>query len=278
MPRRLHCKVLFWVIAWFAVSPAGAQSKFAPVFERFAQSGNHTALISDLFDAARSGVDATTEVPVLLDFIQSNRSSAGVEEARGWICILASNLLLRLPSAETLRVFQRAADLFESQLDLPAGTAGAKWAVSIVSLTAFIGIQPSPRGLTIIYGMTDDADDRAQGVAIGALARLRPLPARAKALLLSRSAKISGKLSGPVVFGSLTFAADDPDVLQTLLKYAESQNVEEQFSATQALAGLNPIPPVAIEEFRRLESRPELDQNVLANVKGALDRAASQIR
>jgi len=278
MSRRSRSKISFWVIAWFAISPAGAQSKFTPVFDKYAQSGNHAALVSELFEAERSGVDAMTEVPALLDFIQLDRGSEGADDARAWICILAGHLLLTRPSAEMLRVFQRAADLFESQLDLPSGTTRAKWAGSLASLTAFIGIQPSPRALIIIYGMMDDADERAQGVAIGALARLKPLPVRAKALLLSRSAKVDGKLSGAVVLGSLAFAADDPDVLQTLLKYAESQSVEEQFSATQALAMLNPIPPVAIEEFRRLESRPELDQNVRANVKGALGRAASQIR
>jgi hypothetical protein len=62
-----------------------------------------------------------------------------------------------------------------------------------VLLHRLCAIQPSPRVLALMYKMTDYKDGYYQSVAFQALARVRPLPSRAKELFRTRLVRQPGK-------------------------------------------------------------------------------------
>ncbi len=141
-----------------------------------------------------------------------------------------------------------------------------------MALTAYAGFPPSAKALTLMYQMTDYKDERAQGIALGALARLKPLPSEAKALLFGRMIETGTKMPVPQILDILTYAVHDPDVLSIFLKVAEGDNVNAQIRATDVLSRMDPIPQQAEVVFRRLQKRSDLDGTVAAHVSVAIDR------
>jgi hypothetical protein len=238
-------------------------------FDRYKISHDQPALRQELGDLAYHDCDLRVEIPALLAVLSNANDPVIADFARGMVVVLAR----RLTDGD---LFRAAIPIFESHL--PDDTDNSrketdKWEGSVVMLEAIFGFPPSSRVLALMYRMVDyKYDPWAQGLAFEALANLQPIPLEAKELFRSRMLKTEGKVSGADLLPHLAPGVSDPDVLRMFLISAESQDVKEQRSATFALANRNQIPPDAVELFRRLQLREDLDQNVEANVRGAINR------
>ena len=124
--------------------------------------------------------------------------------------------------------------------------------------------------------MVDNKDQGAQYLALTALARLRPVPDKAKQVLFSRIAPIPDKLSGVSMIRILFKAREDQEVLQrfvkTLADFAQSQNPNDQRPAIEALSQLGPLAQPALEALRRVQQRSGLNEETKASVQEAIHR------
>ena len=260
------------------LTPVWCQSRYAAIFEKFARTGDRSTFLHEMSDANQGPTDIRVEVPVLVEVIaSSNNSPIAQEEARGRLCMLAFSRPLAYDNPIEREIFRPLVSVFEWHLNEAEKDSESKWGVSIVALTAHLGFPPSPQALTLIYRMLNYRDQRAQATALLALSRLRPLPEEAKRVLFSRLEKLGGKASGPETLSILAYAIQDSDVLQTFVKFAESADVNEQEIATETLSRLTPIPESAVEVFRRLRKRDDLDSRVEANVKAAIRRIDNRV-
>lgn len=265
--KRMAIVACSWLIsAAMLPMPVSGQSKYAPLFEKFRQTGDDRELRRELIGVNVKFVDLDSEVPVLLEVISSARDPTSVEQARGFLMLMAMYHPLEGEK------FHPAISVLERHLSEALADENSKWGVSIVGLTAYVGLTPSSQGLALMYRMAEYKDESAQGLAILALAKLKPIPPEAKQVLFTRLNKIAGKISGPPVLSALTFAISDPDVLQAFVTSAESEDVDNQRIATQVLSSMSPIPRSAVNVFRRLQQRKDLDEQVAANVRAAADK------
>ena len=111
--------------------------------------------------------------------------------------------------------------------------------------------------------MFSDWNEASRGVVLIALARLKPIPERAKAMLLSGVEKVDLK-------SKLEIAIDNPDVLKVFLKYLDSDDVNEQRLVTQVLSQAGPSARPTLDALRRLQQRPDLDAEVARHIDDAL--------
>jgi hypothetical protein len=223
-----------------------------------------------MHQADQSGIDFREEIPFLIGVISSDNDFAILELARSRLLGFAYDRILQNnPLFSDL--FRPAQPVFERHLEEAETDENSVWGAAIISLTTFVGLQPSSqRVLALIYRMVDDKDERRQGAALIALARLKPLPSEAKRVLISRTAKTEGKTSGPEVLEILGFAIADLDLLRILLKSAAGNDVLGQRAAVRALSRADPMPKEVLDLFRRLLQRKDLDENVAPTVKDAL--------
>jgi hypothetical protein len=245
---------------------AWCQSKYAGPFENYRRNRDPAAFGKEMQKAEELGIDLRDEVPFLLGVIASSGDKLIREEARLSLFTLAWGQVLNdHPSVK--EVFRPAVAVFEAHLDEALIDESFGWGSSIASLTAFIGLQPDERSLALFYRMLDYKDKRAHGIALTALARLKPLPSAAKRLLLSRTGNYPLRERLEV----LAFAIEDSDVLQTYARYLESNDIEEGRLATRMLSRIGPQAKPALELLQRLQQRSDLDEEVAANVKAAID-------
>jgi hypothetical protein len=276
----LRSTLTFCICCILSAEAAPGQSKFAPIFEKLQRTGDRSAFRSEIMLVNRQGFDFRVEVPALLHVLSSSTDVVAQEEAGARLCHIAFDHPLAYSTPIEREIFQPAVELFESHLDEALKDENSLWRLPILVLTTYLGFPPNPRTVALMYRMVDDKDSGAQGFALLGLARLRPLSAEAKQVLFSRLTSGHDKnVSGRKVLEILgTYAIDDPDVLRIFLKSAESQDVREQAKATEVLSRLTPIPAPAVEVFRRLEKRNDLDEEVAANVRAAIDRLENKAR
>jgi len=250
---------------------AWSQSKFAAAFDKFRRTGDRAVLYKELNGANHLGLDLRIEIPALLDVVSYSNDPVALDIARGEVCSLAFEHPLEVD------VFRPALLVFERHLQEAESDERSVWGSSIVGLHAIFGFQPSSRVLALMFRMVDYKDTWSQSAALKALARVQPLPKEVKELFRSRITKQQGKISGPELLPTLVYALPDPDALEILTTSAESDDPKTQRIATQVLSRMSPIPQPAAEVFRRLQSRKDLDEDVKANVKAAIDRIENKI-
>jgi hypothetical protein len=257
--------VCSWVLflGLYADSVFG-QSKMAGVFENFRRTGDKAALLKELSEAEDSGIDLRVEIPVLLNIISYGDGMIEQTAASSEVCALA------YMHAGEVDEFRPAIQIFERHLSDKKGDV--PWGLELVMLHAILGLQPDAQTLALIYEMTGDISIRAQGLALAALGRVKPLPKKAKDLFRSRIPKQEGKVSGAPILESMEYALPDPDVIKMIATSAEGNDFDEQRAATRILARMNQMPLQVVEVFRRLQGRGELDQIVAASVRAAVDR------
>jgi hypothetical protein len=255
----------------FAFMPAAFAQRYAPVFENYRLSHDRGAFMRQMEAAEKDGIDIRVEVQFLVNSLSSGTDPLIQERAESCLFILLNRELNNLDPAVG-EVFRAAIPVFESHLNEAELDRNSRWATSLVSLTAFAGLQPSSRALRLMYRMVDDKDERTQGLALLGLARLKPLPSEAKQILISRLVKAPDKMSGPDVLGILTYALDDPDVQTILLESASSDDPKAQWAVVNMLYTLGPPPPRALDILRRFEERQDLGKDLAETVKAAIAR------
>jgi hypothetical protein len=249
---------------------ASGQSKFAAAFDKFKVTGDRPALDKELADTVDHDCDLRVEVPALLKMISSNNDPVMTDLARGVVYVLA---MRRRTDGD---LFRAAIPVFESHLPVNPDIDRKEtdpWEISLVMIEAIFGFQPSPKTLFLMYKMVNyKYDPWAQGLAFEALANLQPIPLEAKELFRSRMVKTEGNVSGVDLLPHLAPGLSDPDILRMFLRSADSPDVKEQRAATRVLANMTQIPPDAVVVFRRLQVGVDLDVNVAANVRSAINR------
>lgn len=255
-----------------------AQSKFAGPFENYKRTGDKTAFDNAMAEMRESGqaIDFRKEVPVLTDLVAAGSDLMTQNLARDMLLSLAYQLGIGLWISSSVfdpkssELFRPAMAIFESHLKEallePEDTHG--WSHPIASLTALLGLQPSPPTLVVLYRMAKSKHLGDHGLGLLALARLKPLPPEAKRIILSRTESLGVRST----LDALGFALDDPDVLNIFLKSILSDDVGVQRDATKRLSWTGTYPEPIRDVLRRLQQRKDLDEYVAEHVKAALDR------
>jgi hypothetical protein len=271
-------KILIGYLVLALSSVIWAESKYAGPFENYKRTRDKTVFDQEIAEIRESGgIDFRQDIPFLIDLVASSGDLLVENQARDVLFGLAYYGLFLSPGLDPSfsELFRPAVAIFESHLDEalkePEDTHG--WSHPIASLTAFVGLQPSPRTLTLFYRMAKSKSPGDSGLGLIALARLKPLPLEAKNIILSRT-KSTGLQSNAEI---LSFAIDDPDVMKRFLKSLESDNVDEQRAATKRLSWMGAYPAPIRDALRRLQQRKDLDEDVFTNVKAAIERIDNKL-
>ena len=243
-----------------------AESRYVAPFENLRRTHDLTAFGGDLRKAREEPVaDMGQDITYLLDVVSSTDNDPAVQvQALQELYMIA--FALANYTTEPIEAFRPAIRLFEAHLDEALADPTSKWAWSIVSLTAFVGLQPRPRTIALFRLLVDSKDERVQEIAMVALARLHPRPAEAKQTLISRLDKVHAGVRILVA----SYALDDPDFLAILTKFLEGTDPDEQRDAIRILAGSGGIAKPALPALRRLQQRKNLDPEVARNVNIAI--------
>lgn len=258
--------VVCLLIAFLWAGSAFAQSKLADAFAGFRKTRDEGVLRSDVNRAVDSGVDLRAEIPFLANIVARSSDATEQRLAGATICLLAA-----LHQSEG-DVFRPAVAAIEGRLT--AGLEANEFADELVLLHALLGLQPDSETLELIYRMTSDKRVRLQGIALGALARLKPVPEEAKDIFRSRLTKQPDKASGQEALEAMEPALWDSDILRMVSGAAEGPNSAEQRTAIRILARMNWLPPQVVELLRRVQARGDLDPMLADTIRVALDRAS----
>jgi len=258
---------------FLALASAGAlaQSKYEAPFENYRRTLDMQAFGEGIRNAGSQTTHFDEDVKYLASVLAPGSFDATAQEiARQELDVLAFGVMAYSGSASVQNSFRPAMEALQQHLPRDLGDAESKWAGSLVSLTAFVGLQPNSPMVGLIYRMLDGKNKRLGNIALLALARIKPLPPDANKILLTRGAGLDPK-------GRLemwAFALDDPDVREAFLKYLDSENVEDQRLATLVLSQIQtPAQPI-LGHLVQIRSRKDLDAQVAANLDRALAHKA----
>ena len=270
-------------LLWAAVllpSVAGvlcAESRFAIPFENLRRNHDSKAFGEEIRKAREHDSTFDEDIAYLISVVSSTDTEQAVQdralEELFFMAFDRANYTTRQIDA-----FRPAIPVFERHLNEALADTNSKWTLPLLSLTAFAGLQPSPQTVPLFYRVLDAKDDRRKDLgpadrttwlaALIAMARLHPRPAEAKKALLARV----GKLDSEETMGVFSYALDDPHFLAMFAKYLESTDVEEQRSAMRLLVHAGALAAPALDTLRGLQQRRNLDNEVAANVKAAIDK------
>jgi hypothetical protein len=248
-----------------------AQSKYEAVFETYRRTLDVQALDEGVSEAHRKVTHFDEDVRYLASVLEPGGFDETAQEAaRQELDAIAYSVIAYSGSASIQDYFRPAMEAFQKHMPEASADTESKWARSLVSLTAVVGLQPNPPMVGLIYRMLDGKNKMLGNIALLALARIKPLPPDANKILLTRGAGLDPK-------GRLemwAFALDDPDVREAFLKYLDSENVEDQRLATLVLSQIQtPALPI-LGHLVQLRSRKDLDAQVAANLDRALAHKA----
>jgi hypothetical protein len=255
-----------------ASAAALAQSKYEAPFENY----RRTLDVQAFGEAIRSAGGQTThfdeDVKYLASVLAPGSFDATAQEiARQQLDVLAFGVMAYSGSASIQNYFRPAIEALQAHIPGASADTESKWAGSLVSLTAFVGIQPTPPTVGLIYRMIDSKNQRLGNIALLALARIKPLPPGASKILLSRSAALDEK-------GRLEMwacALDELDMREAFLKYLDSEDVEDQRLATLVLSQFNGSTQPILDQLALLRGRKDLDAQVAANLDRVFARKGS---
>jgi hypothetical protein len=255
-----------------ASAVALAQSKYGAPFENYRRTLDMQAFGEGIRNAGGQTTHLDEDVKYLAGVLASGSFDATAQEiARQQLDAVAYSVIAYSGSASIQDYFRPAMEALQKHMPEASTDTESKWARSLVSLTAVVGLQPNPPMVGLIYRMLDGKNKRLGNIALLALARIKPLPPDANKILLSRGAGLDPK-------GRLeiwAFTLDDPDVREAFLKYLDSENVEDQRLATLVLSQTKaPAQPI-LDQLVRLRSRKDLDAQVAANLDKVFARQGS---
>ncbi|MEO8368839.1 MAG: hypothetical protein ABI806_06545 [Candidatus Solibacter sp.] len=265
MKLHLRISIRLLLVAASLSSVGLAQSRYAAPFENYRRSHDSEKLGNELRDV--SGIKFSEDIPYLIGVISNDNEETLVRWARLKLLTITSGLV-GVDIAAIQDRFLPAIPVFENHL-ASASTDDEKfqWAMSIASLTAFVGLQPTPDGLSLFYRMVESGHEGNRRIALLALARVKPLPAKAKGLILHH---YPGEFPSARL-GRFAFALEDADIQKEFVSFLDSDEVQDQQLAAKTLADVGPRARPALAALIRLQNRPGLDETVARNVKKAID-------
>jgi hypothetical protein len=159
------------------------------------------------------------------------------------------------PGNDLAEVFQPAIDALKPHLREAMVDPASKSAFTLVAAIAFPGVQADDETQQFLYTVADSSAPQPQRlVALLGLARLKPLPARAIQVLLS---KTSGLTAGAKLY-MLVHALSDREIHSEFAKSLASESVTEQKTAAGVLATTADCGS-ALDDLLAVKSQTDLD-------------------
>jgi hypothetical protein len=247
-----------------ASSLVWAQGGYALPFENYRRSHDGAKLTEELRDLG--GINFSEDIPYLIGLISNDPDDDLVGEARVRLFTISSGLI-GTNYAKIREAFTGASAAFERRLAVAPVASAPNWEFSIASLSAYVGLQPTPQARALLLRMLTSKNEGAAKLAMLGLARTRPLAPEAKAMLIEDAGweKRAWRLV------ACAFNLDDADVLKAFLTYLENDDVQEQQQASKILADSGPMARPALDSLLRLQKRPGLDPNVSRNIEKAIE-------
>jgi hypothetical protein len=240
-----------------------AQSKYEAPFETYRRTLDVQALDEGVSEAHRKTTHFEEDIRYLVSVLEPDGFDETAQEAaRQELDAIAYSVIAYSGSASIQDYFRPAMEALQEHMPEASADTDSKWALSLVSLTAVVGLQPAPSTVELIYRMLDGKNTHFRNIALLALARIKPLPPDANKILLSRGVALDPK--GRLEMWSL--ALDDAEVREAFLKYLDSEHVEDQRLATLVLSQINVSPQPILDQLLRLKGLKDLDPQVAANL------------
>lgn len=251
---------------------ARAESKYTAPFEKYAATKDIQGLRDDLRAIAQKPINYGEDVDELVKVLTSpTLDSNGFDVATTELLMIAAGAL-SFPDDTVTDVFQHALDAFKQHLREALSDQTSKWAFTLVAVTAFPGVQPDEDTAELLYRFAESkAPEPQRSVALLGLARIRPLPIRARDTILSDTRT----LTPDARLGIWGYALADPEIHAQFVKSLSGDNVAEQRVATRVLARTADC-HAALADLRALKSQAALDQTVATNVQRGLDRCGDK--
>jgi len=247
-----------------------AESRFATPFENLRRTHDLGTFGEEMQKALdQPTTNGPEDVAYLADVCSDDKDELLQDKALRELEVLAFEIAQS--TAKPLDAFRPVMAVSEKHIDEALAKPSSKWAGTLAWLTAFAGLQPSPRAISLLCRALDDKDNRMTDVFLIALARLSPRPAEAKRILLERAPAFDRDERVQI----LAFALDDPDFLAIFAKSLESTEAWEQRQAIKYLVHIGASAKPALEILYRLQQRPDLDKEVAAKVKTAINQIES---
>lgn len=244
-----------------------AESRFAIPFEALRRAHDLKTFGEEMEKAlGQPATNIAEDIAYLADVCSDDKDELIQDKALRELGILAFELSQR--TSKPVDAFRPVLAVSEKHIDEALANVGSKWAGTFAWLTAFAGLQPSPRAIPVLCRALGDKDNRMTDLFLIALARLSPRPAEAKRILLERAPKFDRDERIEI----LAFALDDPDFLAVFAKSLESEDAYEQKRAIKYLVYVGASAKPALEILYRLQQRPALDRQVAAAVKTAIEQ------
>ena len=207
---------IVWSLAWLCmIVQDSAMAQPTPVVQRslkeaaviFEKDGDYQKL-NDSLNAIipRRGRDLALSLDEMMEVWKSTRNDVLLRRMAGHLVMVMISVVDANERANEAEAFQRVLSFLESNPPSPASPVDSKAtdaALMGISLTAYTGAQPTARGLELIYLHATRGKSDLESDSLQSLARLRPLPQRAKEILLQKLQSNLGNREGLALAGSI---------------------------------------------------------------------------
>ncbi len=153
-------------------------------FEKDGDQSKLTRVLESISE--RRGGDFALSLVEMIEVWKSTRNDALLSIMAGYFHVAVLSTPDVNQKTTESEAFQRVLSFLESNPQSPAGQKQRDWALAGIWVTALTGAQPTVRGEALIYFHATRGKSDLEMHSLIALGRLRPLPQRAKEIVLQK--------------------------------------------------------------------------------------------